>query len=228
MHFLTRQHIPDNVLKVLLVRLLKGEIIELIVEQTLVGRDGCLIVLKGVGTTPKKLDVFWRFLNDQLTKILERLSGDSTQLYPIIMNAFSYFSNQTEYNELKSFLKDLLAVNSSTSSNRVNYILTTIRMKIERENANERLDLQSQPSSRCSFGQLPNNFLSSLNHCCYLLGCPERLSTAVFNIMSLDIVKHILPYLDANCNIENIKRDPEALIKSFTKRQTYNNKKTQC
>ncbi|ESN95074.1 hypothetical protein HELRODRAFT_179659 [Helobdella robusta] len=37
--------------------------------------------------------------------------------------------------------------------------------------------------------------------------------------MSVDIVKHILPFQDANCNKENIKKDPHPLLKSFMRRQ---------
>ncbi|ESN91047.1 hypothetical protein HELRODRAFT_182397 [Helobdella robusta] len=37
--------------------------------------------------------------------------------------------------------------------------------------------------------------------------------------MSVDIFKHILPFQDANCNRENIKKDPHPLLKSFMRRQ---------
>ncbi|ESO09290.1 hypothetical protein HELRODRAFT_168252 [Helobdella robusta] len=38
--------------------------------------------------------------------------------------------------------------------------------------------------------------------------------------MSVDIVKNILPFQDANCNKENIKKDPHPLLKSFMRRQS--------
>ncbi|ESN97304.1 hypothetical protein HELRODRAFT_178088 [Helobdella robusta] len=41
--------------------------------------------------------------------------------------------------------------------------------------------------------------------------------------MSLDIVESILPYQDANCNVENIKKDPHSLLKSSMRRQTLTN-----
>ncbi|ESO00745.1 hypothetical protein HELRODRAFT_184344 [Helobdella robusta] len=48
---------------------------------------------------------------------------------------------------------------------------------------------------------------------------PTTRSAEQYRQISVDIVKHILPFQNANCNRENIKKDPHPLLESFMRRQ---------